>query len=85
MWNSFFAICLCCGIASRSLVWLSKMVRCICRIWTSAMFNLRKLSSKLYDQNTFDDGIDMPICAELIANGRSTEQIAAEISADGVF
>ena len=29
-------------------------------------------------------GIDMPTRAELIANGRSAEQIAAEISADGV-
>ena len=55
MWNSFFAICLYCEIASRSLVWLSKMARCICRIWRSAMFNLRKSSSKFYDQNTFDD------------------------------
>ena len=55
MWNSFFAICLRCGIASRSWVWLSKMAKCICRIWRGTMFNLRKSSSKLYDQNIFDD------------------------------
>lgn len=55
MWNSFFAICLRCEIASRSWVWSLKMARCICRIWRSVMFNLRKSNSKLYDQNTFDD------------------------------
>lgn len=55
MWNSFFAICLRCGIASRSWAWLLKMARCICRIWRSVMFNLRKSGSNLYDQNTFDD------------------------------
>lgn len=55
MWNSFFAICLYCEIASRSLVWLLKMARYICWIWRSVMFNLQKLDSKLYDQNTFDN------------------------------
>ncbi|GEM_PF-822304 len=44
MWNSFFAICLYCEIASRSLVWLSKMARCICRIWRSADLRIARKS-----------------------------------------
>ena len=31
------------------------MARCICQIWRSVMFNLRKPDSKIYDQNTFNN------------------------------